>query len=77
MCQSDPFSDIKERIQEEAVEHSPSLFIGQGPQLRGGCHGLTLKSVLRADNVYILPAHYPLQPIVSHIRLSTECRQGN
>lgn len=43
-------------------EHSPSLFIGQGPQLRGGCHRLTLKSVLRADNVYILPAHYPISP---------------
>lgn len=43
-------------------EHSPSLFIGQGPQLRGGYHRLTLKSVLRADSVYILPAHYPISP---------------
>lgn len=43
-------------------EHSPSLFIGQGPQLRGGYHRHTLKSVLRADNVYILPAHYPISP---------------
>lgn len=53
-------------------EHSLSLLLGRGcaPPLRGGYHSRTLKSVLRADNVCILPAQHVLQPSASYTHLS-------
>lgn len=64
-------SGLRKRLQT-VDEHSLSLFVGQGcaPPLRGGYRSLTLKSALRADNVYVLPAHYPLRPAASHTHLS-------
>lgn len=63
-------SGLRKRLQT-VDEHSLSLFIGQGcaPLLRGGYHRLTLKSALRADNVYILPAHYSPQPAAPYTHL--------